>query len=234
MWIVCVNWTEFENALINMFDLQEECASMMQDLSDKINNKHHEVRTHPLLSIFKMAEVEVKMPYSNEAAISRSSSVLLVVLFAISFFGSTCSFGSWQGHQDITKNLYRVSSLWRIATCRVHVVAAVPTIGGSTLMRENSWPWRAQIHEGKKPRLALDRRADQQIAGIDRRIRTEIPTHSRRSRIAHRAIEDIIKYILIFNGIFVTYYISTGRPRTLVLILWLSYNSGSWKHAMVT
>jgi len=133
-----------------MFDLQEECASMMQDLSDKINNKHHEVRTHPLLSIFKMAEVEVKMPYNNEAAISRSSSVLLVVLFAINFFGSTCLFGSWQGHQDITKNLYRVSSLRKIATCRVHVVAAVPTIGGSILMRENSWPWRAQIHEGKK------------------------------------------------------------------------------------
>lgn len=67
---------------------------MMQDLSDKINNKHHEVHTHPLLSIFKMAEVEAKMPYSNEAAISRSSSGLLVVLFAIGLLGSTCLFGS--------------------------------------------------------------------------------------------------------------------------------------------
>lgn len=67
---------------------------MMQDLSDKINNKHHEVHTHPLLSIFKMAEVEVKMPYSNEATISRSSSSLLVVLFTIGLFGSTCFFGS--------------------------------------------------------------------------------------------------------------------------------------------
>ncbi|XP_018362182.1 PREDICTED: uncharacterized protein LOC108760624 [Trachymyrmex cornetzi] len=81
-------------SLQHLLRVKEECASMMQDLSDKINNKHHEVRTHPLLSIFKMAEVEVKMPYSNEAAISRSSSVLLVVLFAISFFGSTCLFGS--------------------------------------------------------------------------------------------------------------------------------------------
>lgn len=60
---------------------------MMQDLSDKINNKHHEVHTHPLLSIFKMAEVEVRMPYSNGAAISRSS--LLVVLLAIVLLGST-------------------------------------------------------------------------------------------------------------------------------------------------
>ncbi|KAG5346746.1 GFRA1 protein, partial [Acromyrmex charruanus] len=81
-------------SLQHLLRVKEECASMMQDLSDKINNKHHEVRTHPLLSIFKMAEVEVKMPYSNEAAISRSSSVLLVVLFAISFFGSTCLFDS--------------------------------------------------------------------------------------------------------------------------------------------
>ncbi|XP_012059451.1 PREDICTED: uncharacterized protein LOC105622646 [Atta cephalotes] len=70
-------------SLQHLLRVKEECASMMQDLSDKINNKHHEVRTHPLLSIFKMAEVEVKMPYSNEAAISRSSSVLLVVLLTL-------------------------------------------------------------------------------------------------------------------------------------------------------
>lgn len=133
-----------------MLDLQEECASMMQDLSDKINNKHHEVHTHPLLSIFKMAEVEVKMPYSNEAAISRSSSALLIILFVIGLFGSTCHFGSWQGHEDITRSLCRVSSSRRIATCRVHVVATVPTIGSDIRTREDWWPWRAQINEGKK------------------------------------------------------------------------------------
>jgi len=156
-----LSW-EFElNALIKMFDLQEECASMMQDLSDKINNKHHEVHTHPLLSIFKMAEVEVKMPYSNEAAIYRSSSTLLVILFIIGLFGSTCLFGSWQGHQDITKSLYRVSSR-RIVCCN-HVVV-VPTTE-STRMREDSWPWKAQINEGKNPRLPLDRFADYRSQG---------------------------------------------------------------------
>lgn len=78
-----------------MLNLQKECASMMQDLSDKINNKHHEVHTHPLLSIFKMAEVEVKMPYSSEAAISRSSSTFLVLfLIFVGLFGSICPFGS--------------------------------------------------------------------------------------------------------------------------------------------
>lgn len=65
---------------------------MLQDLSDKINNKHHEVHTHPLLSIFKMAEVEAKLPYSNEVGgLSRSSSSLLVaiLLLLLSLFRST-------------------------------------------------------------------------------------------------------------------------------------------------
>lgn len=57
---------------------------MLQDLSDKINNKHHEVHTHPLLSIFKMAEVEVKLPYSNEVGcLSGSSSFPLVALLLL-------------------------------------------------------------------------------------------------------------------------------------------------------
>lgn len=50
-----------------MDNFQEECGAMLQDLSDKINNKHQEVHTHPLLSIFKMAEVEVKLPEGNGA-----------------------------------------------------------------------------------------------------------------------------------------------------------------------
>lgn len=64
---------------------------MLEDLSQKINNKHHEVHTHPLLSIFKMAEVAVKLPYSNDGrSVSRSSSsILLFVLLACSVLAST-------------------------------------------------------------------------------------------------------------------------------------------------
>ncbi|XP_060822776.1 uncharacterized protein LOC132910788 isoform X2 [Bombus pascuorum] len=78
-------------SLQHLLRVKEECASMLQDLSDKINNKHHEVHTHPLLSIFKMAEVEVKLPYSNEVGgLSRSSSFLLVaILLLLSLFRST-------------------------------------------------------------------------------------------------------------------------------------------------
>ncbi|XP_053994939.1 uncharacterized protein LOC128890863 isoform X3 [Hylaeus anthracinus] len=81
-------------SLQHLLRVKEECGSMLQDLSDKINNKHHEVHTHPLLSIFKMAEVEVKLPYSNEVSdLSRSSSFLLVaVLLLLSLLrsSSTC------------------------------------------------------------------------------------------------------------------------------------------------
>ncbi|XP_046425961.1 uncharacterized protein LOC124182566 isoform X2 [Neodiprion fabricii] len=51
--------------------VKDECAEMLRDLSEKINNKHHEVYTHPLLSIFKMAEVEVRLPQTNRGSPSR-------------------------------------------------------------------------------------------------------------------------------------------------------------------
>ncbi|XP_076230314.1 glial cell line-derived neurotrophic family receptor-like isoform X2 [Nomia melanderi] len=78
-------------SLQHLLRVKEECASMLQDLSDKINNKHHEVHTHPLLSIFKMAEVEVKLPYSNEVAgpTGPSGSLLAGLLLLVSLVRST-------------------------------------------------------------------------------------------------------------------------------------------------
>ncbi|XP_043487267.1 uncharacterized protein LOC122514469 isoform X3 [Polistes fuscatus] len=68
-------------SLQHLLRVKEECASMLEDLSSKINNKHHEVHTHPLLSIFKMAEVAVKLPYSNGGrSVSRSSSLILILV----------------------------------------------------------------------------------------------------------------------------------------------------------
>jgi len=166
--------------LTNVLDLQKECASMMQDLSEKINNKHHEVHTHPLLSIFKMAEVEVRMPYSNESAISRSPSALLLVLLAfVGLLNSICPFGSWQRHQKTTRSPYRKSPSRRIARMVAHV--APTRITEPSRARENPWPWKAQINEEKGFCLLLDLRADLRI---DRRIRTAIPPAFRRSRIA--------------------------------------------------
>ncbi|XP_076279820.1 glial cell line-derived neurotrophic family receptor-like isoform X3 [Lasioglossum baleicum] len=87
-------------SLQHLLRVKEKCAAMLQDLSDKINNKHHELHTHPLLSMFKMAEVEVKLPYSNEAAgLVRSRSVLLIalilsVLSLVRSASSTCLIAS--------------------------------------------------------------------------------------------------------------------------------------------
>ncbi|XP_015594645.1 uncharacterized protein LOC107267434 isoform X8 [Cephus cinctus] len=73
-------------SLQHLLRIKEECASMLQELSEKINNRHQEVHTHPLLSIFKMAEVEIKLPYSSEATTIRSSCCLLAVaLLAVLF-----------------------------------------------------------------------------------------------------------------------------------------------------
>ncbi|KOC68218.1 GDNF family receptor alpha-1 [Habropoda laboriosa] len=71
-------------SLQHLLRVKEECASILEDLSEKINNKYHEVHTHPLLSIFKMAEVAVKLPYSNKVGgLSRSSSFLLVAILPL-------------------------------------------------------------------------------------------------------------------------------------------------------
>ncbi|XP_043479377.1 uncharacterized protein LOC122509404 isoform X3 [Leptopilina heterotoma] len=78
------NISESQN-LQHLLRVKEECASMLQDLSDKINNKHQEVHTHPLLSIFKMAEVEVKLPLASEATLtSRPSTLFLGLTLLIS------------------------------------------------------------------------------------------------------------------------------------------------------
>lgn len=39
--------------------IQEECASLLETISEKINSQHSDFNSHLLLSIFKMAEVEI-------------------------------------------------------------------------------------------------------------------------------------------------------------------------------
>lgn len=173
---------------------------MMQDLSDKINNKHHEVHSHPLLSIFKMAEVEVKMPYSNEAAVFRSSSALLVVLLAVCLFGSTYLFDSWQGHRrNSIRNLYRTSPSRRIATCREHAVTEIPTVE-FIRKKEDWWPWRLQNNEEKD--FSLSPRSPWSMYCKDWSTDPHDNSYTRFT-IANRAVQNIIKCIWIFNDIFV-------------------------------
>lgn len=61
--------------------IQEECAGPLHDISEKINSHHPELHSHLLLSIFKMAEVEVKVPDRNSGPrISTNFAVVLLLL----------------------------------------------------------------------------------------------------------------------------------------------------------
>ncbi|XP_021922539.1 uncharacterized protein LOC110831160 isoform X2 [Zootermopsis nevadensis] len=60
---------------------KEECAGPLHDISEKINSHHPELHSHLLLSIFKMAEVEVKVPDSNSGLrLSTGVPVVFVLL----------------------------------------------------------------------------------------------------------------------------------------------------------
>lgn len=48
--------------------LQDECVGALQDFSEKVNSKHPLIHSHLLLSIFKMAEVEVVVPASSSSS----------------------------------------------------------------------------------------------------------------------------------------------------------------------
>ncbi|XP_046683341.1 uncharacterized protein LOC124369386 [Homalodisca vitripennis] len=47
---------------------KEECVGALQDFSEKVNSRHPVVHSHLLLSIFKMAEVEVVVPASSSSS----------------------------------------------------------------------------------------------------------------------------------------------------------------------
>lgn len=70
---------------------QEECVGALQDFSEKVNSRHPIVHSHLLLSIFKMAEVEVVVPASSSSSpiiVKHVLNIAVVVclLFAQQYF----------------------------------------------------------------------------------------------------------------------------------------------------
>ncbi|CAB3367243.1 Hypothetical predicted protein [Cloeon dipterum] len=68
---------------------KEECSAPLQELSNKINKQHADVHSHQLLSIIKIADVEVKVPESSGGGAAASlrgaadpATCLLVVIVA--------------------------------------------------------------------------------------------------------------------------------------------------------
>lgn len=71
---------------------QEQCGELLETISDRINSRHPDFISHLLLSIFKMAEVEVvQVEPSSSAGVFYIklnlviSSVIITVLKNISF-----------------------------------------------------------------------------------------------------------------------------------------------------
>lgn len=70
----------------NFHRLQAQCKPIMETVSHHINSQFIELSAHRLLSIFKMAEVQVIMQTINTAALSihqRSTSIMIMLFLSI-------------------------------------------------------------------------------------------------------------------------------------------------------
>lgn len=64
------------------FPTQDHCTKILETISHQINTQHVEMSAHRLLSIFKMAEVQVVWPEVSRASPSSPRSSHLVLLLA--------------------------------------------------------------------------------------------------------------------------------------------------------
>ncbi|XP_050306810.1 uncharacterized protein LOC126743654 isoform X5 [Anthonomus grandis grandis] len=60
---------------------KEECAEYFELITERVNNRHSEFLSHVLLSVFKMAEIEIVPMETSAGPISSNSSHLLTVIF---------------------------------------------------------------------------------------------------------------------------------------------------------
>jgi hypothetical protein len=61
---------------------QQHCTSILETISHHINSEFDELSAHRLLSIFKMAEVQIIWPEVNGAVSQKCSFVLLVTILS--------------------------------------------------------------------------------------------------------------------------------------------------------
>lgn len=62
-----MNKVNYVNVFVVLYVVKDECTWILKTISHRINSEHHELQSHRLLSIFKMAEVEVVWPESSDA-----------------------------------------------------------------------------------------------------------------------------------------------------------------------
>ena len=69
--------------LINLVPFQEKCTGPLKDISYMINNRERSILSHPLLSVFKMADVDVTTPDTSAAGPPPRAAAALLLLAAL-------------------------------------------------------------------------------------------------------------------------------------------------------
>lgn len=68
------------------FRLQEQCIDVLKIVKSRINSQHEDISSHLLLSIFKIAEVDVVYPAPPSSAVSlRPMKYLYIIIIVITF-----------------------------------------------------------------------------------------------------------------------------------------------------
>lgn len=63
-----------------MFIEQAQCTHILETISHQVNSQHSELAAHRLLSIFKMAEVQIIWPEVSKCSLVREPLIMLTFL----------------------------------------------------------------------------------------------------------------------------------------------------------
>lgn len=78
---------------------QQHCTSILETISHQINNEFEELSAHRLLSIFKMAEVQIILPEVNRAANDkRGDGNVLIITVSLALLVN-CRWSSYRAGQ---------------------------------------------------------------------------------------------------------------------------------------
>lgn len=92
--------TNKEFPLVPFSHPQEQCKTVLDSISHQINNQHSELAGHHLLSIFKMAEMQVIMPEVSGSCRLMLAKEALFFSVLLAVLVSLCS--NWSGQRRMT------------------------------------------------------------------------------------------------------------------------------------
>lgn len=81
--------------LVRSFDPQQHCTSILETISHHINSEFDELSAHRLLSIFKMAEVQIIWPEVNGARSVKHNIGFVILLTVLPTLLINCRWSSY-------------------------------------------------------------------------------------------------------------------------------------------